>query len=181
MMYGYVDCSKKEAKEKTLWRTENLRVLGVEPENLRVSRKFAKFREDKPTSLMYSMMPGDTLAVTAVSQLARDANQLCFLVGLAYERKLRLQLGAVVLDFSGAMRPELDGVLDMAHLVLQIGRETGDAGKSGRKEKSKKAGKAGKESKDSKKEGAKEKTPDSREPADWETPCRTLTASPDSE
>ena len=179
MIYGYVDSSKKDAKAKTTWRTENLQVLGVLPENLRVSRKIGKFREEKPAGLMRSMLPGDTLAVTAVSQLAQDADQLCFLVGLAYERKLRLLLGAVELDFSGELRPELDGVLDMAHLILQIGRETGKSGKSGKSGKEKKTVKTVKSSKKDqggKKEGTKGKAPDTGAPADWETPCRPRTA-----
>lgn len=128
MIYGYVHLAKTDTRERTRWRTENLRVLGVDPANLRVSRKFGKFRQEKPAALLKQLAPGDTLAVTAVSQLAQKPGKLCRLVGLAYERKIRLVLGPVELDFSGDLKPGLDGVLDMAHLVLQLERECQDGG-----------------------------------------------------
>ena len=64
--------------------------------------------------------PGDTITVLEVSRLARSTQQLCEIIDLVWERRLRLVIvGSITLDCrSGQPAPMSEAFLQMAGCLV---------------------------------------------------------------
>jgi DNA invertase Pin-like site-specific DNA recombinase len=98
-VYGYARCSTNEDKQHIERQTRELIALGAE----KVFHEFVRGAdESKPEQkrLLAVLQPGDTIAATEVSRLARSVHQLCHFEEMARRCRVKLQCGALLLDYT---------------------------------------------------------------------------------
>jgi DNA invertase Pin-like site-specific DNA recombinase len=72
--------------------------------------------------LLQAVKDGDTIAATEVSRLTRSTKQLCELIELAKERRLKLVIGTFVVDCTQQLDPMTDGMLKMMGVFAEMER-----------------------------------------------------------
>ena len=65
---------------------------------------------------------GDTIVATEVSRITRSTKQLCDIIELAKERKIKLVLGSFVVDCSRELDPMTEGMLKMMGVFAELER-----------------------------------------------------------
>jgi DNA invertase Pin-like site-specific DNA recombinase len=111
--YGYARCSTGETKQDVERQVRELKEQGA----TKVFSEYiggAKNQKPELERLLEVIETGDTVAVTEVSRLARDVHQLCHILDVARERRVRLLCGSVTLNFDS------DDVEPMSIAMVQI-------------------------------------------------------------
>ena len=68
------------------------------------------------------MKPGDTILATEVSRITRSTKQLCDIIELAKNRKIKLVLGTFVVDCRKELDPMTEGMLKMMGVFAELER-----------------------------------------------------------
>lgn len=100
-MYGYCRCSTDETRQDIDRQRRELRKLGVKDENI----YFEYVTGKKPIKIEWERLlnkieDGDTIAATEVSRISRSTKQLCEIIELAQERRIKLLIGNMEIDCS---------------------------------------------------------------------------------
>ena len=66
--------------------------------------------------------PGDTILATEVSRITRSTKQLCDIIELAKDRKIKLVLGSFVVDCRKELDPMTEGMLKMMGVFAELER-----------------------------------------------------------
>ena len=72
--------------------------------------------------LLNEVKQGDTLITTEVSRLTRSTKQLCEILEIAKERRLKLIIGSFVADFTADLDPMSEGMLKMWDVFAEMER-----------------------------------------------------------
>lgn len=101
MEYGYCRCSTDESRQDIDRQRRELRKLGIKDENI----YFEYVTGKKPVKIEWERLldkiaDGDTIATTEVSRISRSTKQLCEVIEMAQERRIKLLIGNMEIDCS---------------------------------------------------------------------------------
>lgn len=121
MTYGYSRCSTNETRQDINRQVRELKAAGAEQIFMEYEHGDAKIKSQQ--ILMFATaQPGDTVITLEVPRLARSTQQLCEIINLVHEKRLRLIiLGSITLDCRNGMAdPMSEAFLQMAGVFSQL-------------------------------------------------------------
>ena len=148
MIYGYVRCSTNETKQNIDRQIRDIKSLVNEKIDIIFSEYESGTKVDRKelNKLLSIIKVGDTIVCTEVSRISRSTKQLCEIVELAKEKKLKLICGGFIIDCTKELDAMTEGMLKMMGVFAEIERNMiSDRVKSGMenaKAKGKKIGRA---------------------------------------
>jgi DNA invertase Pin-like site-specific DNA recombinase len=98
-IYGYARCSTNEGKQNIERQARELTAQGAEMVFCEFVRGAAESKPEQER-LFAVLQPGDTVAVTEISRLARCVHQLCHMEEKVRKNRVKLQCGALLLDYT---------------------------------------------------------------------------------
>ena len=121
MIYGYCRCSVDANRQDITRQVRELKELGAVDSTIYESG--TKEDRAKLKDLLGKVQSGDTIVATEVSRITRSTKQLCDILELAQEKKLKLILGGFVVDCTkGEMDPMTEGMLKMMGVFAEMER-----------------------------------------------------------
>jgi DNA invertase Pin-like site-specific DNA recombinase len=99
-VYGYARCSTNETKQDITRQLRELRDMGAE-EIYHEYESGTKINRVELGKVMGHIRAGDSLVVTEVSRITRSLKQLCEVIELVKQRKLKLVIGTFIIDCTG--------------------------------------------------------------------------------
>jgi DNA invertase Pin-like site-specific DNA recombinase len=145
MKYGYARCSTNEDKQDINRQIRELKAAGAEDIYLEYEHGDAAVKEQL-SLLLNKAVAGDTIFTLEVSRLARSTKQLCEIIEIVKNKKLKLVIvGSITVDCtSGNIDPMTNAFIQMsgvfAELELRIIRERVRSGMANAKAKGAKIG-----------------------------------------
>ena len=145
MEYGYARCSTNESKQEISRQVRELKEAGAKEIFLEYEHGDSVIKQEL-TSLLQQSNEGDTILTLEVSRLARSTKQLCEIIDIVKEKKLKLVIvGSITVDCSnGQIDPMTNAFIQMsgvfAELELRIIRERVRSGMANAKSKGVKIG-----------------------------------------
>lgn len=145
MIYGYARCSTSEDKQDIDRQIRELKAAGAKEIIFEYEHGDAKLKQNLQL-LLDSAQEQDTIITTEVSRLSRSTQQLCEIIGVIKQKRLRLIIvGSITVDCrSGQIDPMSQAFIQMsavfAELELSIIRARVRSGMANAKAKGKKIG-----------------------------------------
>ena len=145
MIYGYARCSTNESKQDINRQIRELKEAGVAEVVFEYEHGDAKVKKNLHM-LLDAATAGDTIITLEVSRLSRSTQQLCEIIEVIREKKLRLVIvGSITIDCrNGEMDAMSSAFLKMAgvfaELELQMIRARVKSGMENAKSKGKRIG-----------------------------------------
>lgn len=124
MIYGYCRCSTNETKQDISRQERDLKALGV-TEKKNIFKEYesgTKIHRVELERLLYLVKEGDTIVATEVSRITRSTKQLCEIIELAKERRLKLVFGSFIVDCTKELDAMTEGMLKMMGVFSEIER-----------------------------------------------------------
>ena len=121
MIYGYARCSTNESKQDINRQIKELKAAGAE--EVIFEYEHGDARTKKELNLLLELaQPGDTIITLEVSRLSRSTQQLCELIDIIREKRLRLVImGSITIDCrEGKADPISEAFLQMAGVFSQL-------------------------------------------------------------
>ncbi len=121
MKHGYSRCSTTAEKQDINRQVRELKAAGAE--HIVVEYEHGDADEKKELSLLLEQVtPGDTIITTEVSRLSRSTKQLCGIIDIIQQKKLRLEiLGSITIDCrSGELDPMTKAFLQMSGIFAEL-------------------------------------------------------------
>ena len=125
-IYGYARCSTNESRQDIDRQKRELYKLGVAGDQFIYWEYESGTKKDRPEleKLLSVLQDGDTIATTEVSRLSRSTSQLCEIMQLVQERRLRLIIGSFIVDCrSSSIDPMTKGMLMMWGVFAEMERD----------------------------------------------------------
>ena len=98
MNRGYSRCSTNEGKQDINRQVRELKEAGADVVYMEYEHGDAKVKSQQ-AQMFAQAQPGDTIIVLEVSRLARSTQQLCEIIDVIREKKLRLVIvGSITID-----------------------------------------------------------------------------------
>ena len=145
MIYGYARCSTNESKQDINRQIKELKAAGAEEVIFEYEHGDAKTK--KQLSMLLEMaQEGDSIITLEVSRLSRSTQQLCELVDIIKQKRLRLVIvGSITVDCrQGSIDPMSQAFIQMSaifsELELSIIRERVKSGMANAKAKGRSIG-----------------------------------------
>ena len=145
-IYGYARCSLAEERGQDINRqVRELKAAGAQEIVLEREHGDAKVKQNLDL-LLETAEAGDTIITTEVSRLSRSVQQLCEIISIIKEKRMRLMiLGSITVDCrSGQIDPMSQAFIQMsgifAELELSILRARVRSGMANAREKGKQIG-----------------------------------------
>ncbi len=145
MIYGYARCSTNESKQDINRQIKELKAAGADEVIFEYEHGDAKTKKEL-AMLLELAQPGDTIITLEVSRLSRSTQQLCELIDVIRDKRLRLVIvGSITIDCrSGELDAMSSAFLKMAgvfsELELQMIRARVKSGMANAKAKGKRVG-----------------------------------------
>ncbi len=123
-IFGYARCSTDETKQQIDRQVRELKELGATKETIYLEYESgAKIDRVELNRLLEKVKENDVIATTEVSRITRSTKQLCDILELVQEKKLKLILGAFVVDCTkGELDPMTEGMLKMMAVFAEMER-----------------------------------------------------------
>lgn len=124
MIYGYVRCSTNEERQDITRQEREIKCLV----NKKINKIYREYESGTNTnraelnSLLDRVKEGDTIVCTEVSRISRSTKQLCEIIELAKDKKLKLIFGNFVVDCTKELDPMTEGMLKMMGVFSEIER-----------------------------------------------------------
>ena len=128
MIYGYARCSTNESKQDINRQLRELKAEGAEEVYFEYEHGDSAVKQ-KQMALFDAVSEGDTIITLEVPRLARSTKQLCEIIEIVKEKKLKLIIkGSITVDCTlGRLDPMSNAFIQMsgvfAELELRIIRE----------------------------------------------------------
>lgn len=123
MVYGYARCSTNEDLQDINRQVRELKMQGATDDTIYMEyQSGTKVNRAELTKLLNVVKEGDTIYATEVSRITRSTKQLCDIIELAKERKIKLVLGTFVVDCSKELDPMTEGMLKMMGVFAELER-----------------------------------------------------------
>ena len=121
MIYGYARCSTNESKQDINRQIKELKAAGAEEVVFEYEHGDAKTKKEL-TMLLELAKESDTIITLEVSRLSRSTQQLCELIDVIREKRLRLVIvGSITIDCrEGKTDPMSEAFLQMAGVFSQL-------------------------------------------------------------
>lgn len=123
-VYGYCRCSTNETKQDINRQVRELKSLGV-AETKNIFKEYesgTKIHRVELERLLSLVEEGDTIVATEASRITRSTKQLCEIIELAKEKKLKLIFGTFVVDCTKELDPMTEGMLKMMGVFSELER-----------------------------------------------------------
>lgn len=119
--HGYARCSTSEDRQDINRQTRELKKHGAEKVWLEYEHGDAASKEQQAL-MLETARPGDTIVTLEVSRLARSTKQLCEIIDIIREKRLRLVIvGSITLDCrNGNPDPMTEAFLQIAGVFSQL-------------------------------------------------------------
>lgn len=119
--HGYARCSTNEDRQDINRQTRELKKHGAEKVWLEYEHGDAASKEQQ-SLMLETARPGDTIVTLEVSRLARSTKQLCDVIDIIREKRLRLVIvGSITLDCrAGNPDPMTEAFLQIAGVFSQL-------------------------------------------------------------
>ena len=119
--HGYARCSTNEDRQDIDRQTRELKKHGAEKVWLEYEHGDAASKEQQAL-MLETARPGDTIVTMEVSRLARSTKQLCEIIDIIREKRLRLVIvGSITLDCrNGNPDPMTEAFLQIAGVFSQL-------------------------------------------------------------
>ena len=123
MIYGYARCSTNEKLQDINRQVRELKQRGATETTIYLEYESGT-KEDRAelNKLLNVLQPQDTIVATEVSRITRSTKQLCEIIELAKNRRIKLILGNFVVDCSKELDPMTEGMLKMMGVFSEIER-----------------------------------------------------------
>lgn len=124
MVYGYVRCSTTDRKQNIDRQIREIKEL-VNQKIDYIYKEFesgTKLDRVELSKLLNEVAEGDTIVATEVSRISRSTKQLCEIIELAKNKKLKLILGGFIVDCTKEVDPMTEGMLKMMAVFSEIER-----------------------------------------------------------
>ena len=121
MIYGYARCSTNESKQDINRQIKELKAAGAD--EVIFEYEHGDARTKKELNLLLELaQAGDTIITLEVSRLSRSTQQLCELIDIIREKRLRLVImGSITIDCrEGKADPMSEAFLQMAGVFRQL-------------------------------------------------------------
>ena len=121
MIYGYARCSTNESKQDVNRQIKELKAAGAD--EVIFEYEHGDARTKKELNLLLELaQAGDTIITLEVSRLSRSTQQLCELIDIIREKRLRLVImGSITIDCrEGKADPMSEAFLQMAGVFSQL-------------------------------------------------------------
>ena len=121
MIYGYARCSTNESKQDINRQVKELKAAGAKEIYLEYEHGDKKIKPQQQ-QMLDQAQSGDTIITLEVSRLARSTQQLCEIINIINEKKLRLVIvGSITLDCrNGQPDPMSEAFLQIAGVFSQL-------------------------------------------------------------
>ncbi len=121
MVYGYGRCSTSDQKQDINRQVRELKTAGAEEIFLEYEHGDAKIKAQQK-QMFEQAQCGDTIITLEVPRLARSTQQLCEIIDIIRQKKLRLVIvGSITLDCrDGHADPMSEAFLQMAGVFSQL-------------------------------------------------------------
>lgn len=121
MIYGYARCSTNESKQDINRQIKELKAAGADEVIFEYEHGDAKTKKEL-AMLLELAQAGDTIITLEVSRLSRSTQQLCELIDIIREKRLRLVImGSITIDCrEGKADPMSEAFLQMAGVFSQL-------------------------------------------------------------
>ena len=119
--HGYARCSTNEDRQDINRQTRELKKHGAEKVWLEYEHGDAASKEQQAL-MLETARPGDTIVTLEVSRLARSTKQLCEIIDIIREKRLRLVIvGSITLDCrNGNPDPMTEALFQIARDFTQL-------------------------------------------------------------
>ena len=98
MIYGYARCSTNETKQDIDRQVRELKVAGAEKVYLEYEHGDSAVKQQL-SDLLETAAAGDEILTLEVSRLARSTKQLCEIIEMVKDKRLRLSIvGSITVD-----------------------------------------------------------------------------------
>jgi len=121
MIYGYARCSTTELKQDIESQTNQLKKMGAD-EIYYEYESGAKVDRPELVKILRQIKNGDTLIATEVSRITRSTKQLCEIIDIAINKKIKLVIGTLVFDCS-IDEPLTEAMIKMAGVFAELERK----------------------------------------------------------
>ena len=124
MIYGYVRCSTNEERQNVERQVRDIKNLITEKIDFIYSEYESGTKTDREelNKLLNAIKEGDTIICTEVSRISRSSKQLCEIIELAKEKKVRLIFGGFVVDCRKELDAMTEGMLKMMGVFAEMER-----------------------------------------------------------
>ena len=123
MVYGYARCSTNELKQYIDRQKRELIAQGVLEENIYFEYESGtKTDRIEFNRLLEVVEQGDTIIATEVSRITRSTKQLCEVIDIAKEKKLKLILGSFIVDCTVELDALTEGILKLVGVISELER-----------------------------------------------------------
>lgn len=123
MIYGYARCSTNEQLQDINRQVRELKKQGAVDSSIYLEYESGtRIDRLELNRLLNVVKSGDTIITTEVSRITRSTKQLCEIVELAKERKIKLILGNFVVDCTKDLDPMTEGMLKMMGVFSELER-----------------------------------------------------------
>ena len=121
MIYGYARCSTNESKQDINRQIKELKAAGSDEVIFEYEHGDARTKKEL-NMLLELAQAGDTIITLEVSRLSRSTQQLCELIDIIREKRLRLVImGSITIDCrEGKADPMSEAFLQMAGVFSQL-------------------------------------------------------------
>ena len=114
MIYGYARCSTNEKEQDINRQVRELKQQGATDKTIYLEYESGmKTNRAELAKLLDIVKPGDTILATEVSRITRSTKQLCDIIELAKDRKIKLVLGSLVVDCTKNTDSQANGFLQI--------------------------------------------------------------------
>lgn len=124
MICGYARCSTNETKQDITRQIRELKALGV-TDNYNMYFEYAsgtKVDRIELKKLIDKVKEGDTIVATEVSRITRSTKQLCEIIEVVKDKKIKLVLGAFIVDCTKELDSMTEGMLKMMGVFAEMER-----------------------------------------------------------
>ncbi len=123
MLYGYARCSTNEQKQDISRQIRELLEKGIEERNIFFEYESGtKFDRKEWNNLISRISVGDCIYANEVSRITRSTKQLCEIIELAKNKKIKLVLGNFTIDCTNELDPMTEGMLKMMGVFAELER-----------------------------------------------------------
>ena len=121
MIYGYARCSTNETKQDINRQVRELKAAGAEEVYLEYEHGDAAVKAEQ-LKLFSIVKEGDTIIVLEVPRLARSTKQLCEIIEVVKEKRLKLVIvGSITVDFTGGrLDPMSNAFIQMSGVFAEL-------------------------------------------------------------
>lgn len=121
MIYGYARCSTNEDKQDINRQIRELKAAGAQEVIFEYEHGDSKLKKNQ-SLLLENAQAGDTIITLEVSRLSRSTQQLCEIIDVIREKRLRLIIvGSITIDCrNGQTDPMSEAFLQMAGVFSQL-------------------------------------------------------------